>query len=104
MGFGADLAKVQDGHVRLAVLQLLAGLPLGNASDVVLYEALNAMDLRVNREAVRAHLFWMGAQGLVSVLDLRTSNGLVVATLTEQGGDVAKGLAVVAGVEPAARS
>lgn len=98
MSLASDLSQHNDGHVRLAMLQLLAGQAMGHASDVVLYEALNAMDERVSRDTVRGHIFWLGAQGLVAVLDLRTSNGLVVATLSEKGGDVAKGLSSVAGV------
>ena len=104
MGLRDEFAPVQDGHVRLTMLKLLAGQPMGNASDVVLYEALNAMDLQASRDVVRGHIFWLGTQGLVSVFDMRSSNGLVAATLTEKGGDVAKGLSIVAGVERAARS
>lgn len=104
MGLREEFAPVQDGHVRLTILQLLAGQSMGNASDAVLYEALNAMDLQVSRDVVRGHIFWMQSQGLIAVLDMRTSNGLVVATLSEKGGDVAKGLSIVPGVERAKRS
>ena len=101
MGLAEEAARVLDGHVRLAILRLLAGQPLGNASDVVLYEALNAMEFTVSRDAIRAHIFWLGAQGLVQVLDLRTSTGLVGATLSEKGNDVAMGRTFVAGVQRA---
>lgn len=104
MSFAKDLAQVHDAHVRLTMLQLLAGQAMGNASDVVMYEALNAMDLQVSRDAVRGHIFWLDTQGLVAVLDMRSSKGLVAATLTEKGNDVAKGLSIVAGVERAQRS
>jgi len=101
-GLAEAAAAVLDRHIRLALLQLLAGQPMGNASDVVLYEALNAMEHRVSRDAVRAHIFWLGTLGLVQVLDLRSTTGLVGATLSEKGADVAKGVSFVAGVEPAA--
>lgn len=104
MGLREDFAPVQDAHVRLTMLQLLAGQPMGNASDVVMYEALNAMDLPVSREAVRGHIFWLDTQGMVAALDMRSSKGLVAATLTEKGNDVAKGLSIVAGVERAKRA
>lgn len=98
----AAAAETLARHIRLAMLQLLAGQPMGNASDVVLYEALNAMSYQVSRETVRAHIFWLGTVGLVQVLDLRSTTGLVGATLTEKGSDVAKGLSAIVGVEPAA--
>lgn len=90
---------MNDGHIRLVVLKLLSAQLMGNANDAVIYEALNALSLTCSRDQVREHLFWMGGQGLVSVLDLRMNNGLVVATLTERGGDVAKGRSFVPGVE-----
>lgn len=99
MSIASDFAPVNDAHIRLVLLKLLAGQPMGNASDAVIYEALNALDLTCSRDLVREHMFWMGGQGLVSVLDLRMNNGLVVATLTERGGDVAKGRSYVPGVE-----
>lgn len=94
-------AATLERHIRLAILQLLAGQPMGNASDVVLYEALGAMGHPVSRDAVRAHIFLLGTLGLIQVLDLRASTGLVGATLSEKGSDVARGRSFVAGVEPA---
>lgn len=99
MSLAQEFAPAHDGHVRLVIVQLLADQPMGSANDAAIYEALNALDLRCSREATRAHIFWLGAQGLISVLDLRTTNGLVVGTLTEKGGDVAKGRSIVPGVE-----
>lgn len=99
MSLASEFAPAQDAHVRLTVLRLLADQPMGSANDAAIYEALNALALPSSRDATRAHLFWLGAQGLISVLDLRTSNGLVVGTLTEKGGDVAKGRSIVPGVE-----
>ena len=47
MGLADATAQVLDRHVRLAILQLLAGQPMGNASDVVLYEALGALGANI---------------------------------------------------------
>lgn len=99
MSLASDFKPTQDAAIRLAVLQLLAGQPMGHANDAALYEAVNALALPCPREQLRAHLFWLGAQNLISVFDMRTSTGLVVATLTERGGDVAAGRMVVAGVD-----
>lgn len=98
MSLAADLAAERERLVRLTILQLLEGQPMGNANDAAIYEALNAMDVQCSRDQVRGHLFWMAQQGLIAVLDLRASNGLVVATLSEKGYDVAKGRSHVPGV------
>lgn len=99
MNLAAGVAAVQDGHIRLAILQLLDGQPNGSANDMALYDAINAMPYTVSREGLRGHIFWLQAQNAVHVLDLRSKSGLVVATLTERGGDLAKGRSAVAGVE-----
>lgn len=98
MNLAADLAADRERFIRLTILQLLTGQPMGNANDAAIYEALNAMDVKCDRDQVRGHLFWMGQQGLIAVLDLRGSNGLVVATLSEKAHDVAKGRSYVPGV------
>lgn len=98
MSLGADLAAVMAAQIRVTVLQLLAGQHGGSANDAVLYEAVNAMDLRCSRDEMREHLFWMAGQNMLSVLDMRLRSGLVVATLTERGADVAAGRSFIAGV------
>ncbi len=98
MSLASEFAPIHDGHIRLSVLQLLAGQHSGSANDAVLCEAVNAMDLRCSREEMREHLFWMAGQNMVSVLDMRMKSGLVVATLTERGADVAAGRSFIAGV------
>lgn len=98
MSLSQDFAPVHDAAVRLAILRLLAGQAEGHANDAVLCDAVNAMDMVNSRQKIREHIFWLHAQGLISVLDLRTSNGLVVATLAERGADVAAGRSHVPGV------
>jgi len=99
MSLASDLAATMDGHIRLSVLQLLASQHGGSANDAVLYEAVNALDLRCSREHMREHLFWMAGQNMVSALDMRLRNGLVIVTLTERGADVAAGRSFIAGVQ-----
>ena len=96
MGLAADLAKVQDGHVRLAALRLLAELPGYQANDSVLHQAVNAMGLVCTRDQFRAHLVWLEEVRLVTLAAVGT---LKVAELTERGGEVAAGRSVIAGVQ-----
>lgn len=90
----AQLLTIQ----RLAVLQLLADQPSGSANDATLCEALNAMTHIVSRDRMRELLFWLQAQGALHILDRRMESGLVVATLTERGHDIARGRSRIAGV------
>ncbi|MCL9998370.1 MAG: ArsR family transcriptional regulator [Erythrobacter sp.] len=90
----AQLLTIQ----RLEVLQLLADQPSGSANDAALCEALNAMSHVVSRDRMRELLFWLQAQGALHVLDLRMSSGMIVATLTERGHDIARGRSRIAGV------
>jgi len=83
---------------RLEVLQLLADQPNGSANDASLCEALNAMHHVVSRDRMRELLFWLAAQGALHVLDLRMTSGMIVATLTERGHDIARGRSRIAGV------
>ncbi|MGE4302460.1 MAG: hypothetical protein AB7E24_00330 [Novosphingobium sp.] len=102
MSFAQDLAKVQDGHIRLAMLRLLSDLPGYCANDSVLHQAVNAMGLSCTRDQVRGHLTWLAEQRLVTVVE---ASQLTVATLTERGGEVAAGRSVIDGVQrPSPRS
>jgi hypothetical protein len=93
----AAAAKLLTIH-RLAVLQLLADQTSGSANDAVLCEAVNAMGHICSRDRMREIVFWLQGQGALHVLDLRMSSGLVVATLTERGHDIARGRSRIAGV------
>ncbi len=102
MSFGDDFAKVHDGHVRLAVLRLLDGAPGYCANDSVLHQAVNAMGLTSTRDQLRGHLGWLAEQRLVTTLE--PAPGMIVATLSERGGEVAAGRSFVTGVQrPAPR-
>jgi len=98
MSLASDLATKLLAEQRLAVLQLLVDQPSGSANDAALCEALNAMSHVVSRDRMRELLFWLQAQGALHLLDLRMSSGLVVATLTERGHDIALGRSRIAGV------
>lgn len=101
MSLAQDVAAQLLAQQRLAVLQLLADQPSGSANDASLCEALNAMSHVVSRDRMRELLFWLQAQGALHLLDLRMSSGLIVATLTERGHDIARGRSRIAGVAAA---
>lgn len=84
--------------LRLEVLQLLADQPSGTANDAALCEALNAMNRVVSRDRMRELLFWLQGQGVLHLLDRRMESGLVIATLTERGHDIARGRSRIAGI------
>lgn len=98
MSLARDVAAQLLAEQRLAVLQLLAEQSGGSANDAVLCEAVNAMGMVCSRDRMRELVFWLQSQGALHVLDLRVSSGLVIATLTEKGHDIARGRSRIAGV------
>lgn len=88
---------IQSQHIRLAILRLLekAG---GNysANDSIVADALPPLGFAAGRDRVRAELGWLRDSGLVTV---ETIGGLMVATLTGRGLDVATGRTIVEGVK-----
>lgn len=102
MSLSSEFAAVQDGHVRLAMLRLLADQPEYRANDSILHDAVNAVGLTATRDQVRGHVGWLEEQRLVTVIE--TNSGLLVVTMTERGGDVAAGRSIIKGVQrPAPR-
>lgn len=97
MSLSSDFAPVHDGHIRLAVLRLLDAQAGYCANDSILTDAVRALGLSVTRDQMRGHLSWLDEQRLVSRVE--TGAGLVVATLTDRGADVANGRSVVSGVQ-----
>ena len=95
MSIGADFARAHGEQLRLAVLQLLAETPGYRAADGLLHPALDALGLPCTRDQLRTHIGWLAEQDLI-----RADRGgsAIVAVLTERGGDVARGQALVDGV------
>jgi hypothetical protein len=86
---------------RLSVLLLLEASPGGVGNEALLHAALPDFGHSPSSDLVRVDLAWLAEQGLVTTKD---THGLVVATLTGRGQDVAQGRAVVPGVKkPRAR-
>lgn len=93
----SDYAKFHIEHVRLGILRVLAEAPGYAANDSVLTSALNALGLTVTRDQMRTQLSWIEEQRLITTIAPTAT--LTVATITERGADVAKGVAVVPGVQ-----
>lgn len=84
-------------HLRLAMLRLLAEAPGYALNSSILTDALAALGLSASRDLVRGEIAWLAEQGLATCDEL--PGGLMIATLTERGGDVAAGRATVPGVQ-----
>jgi len=80
---------------RLVLLRLLADLAAYRANSSVLTMALAGFGHACSRDQVRTELHWLAEQHLVT---LEVMGPVLVATATERGLDVARGLAVVPGV------
>jgi hypothetical protein len=98
MSYSEHFAK----HLRLVLLRLLAEASEYRLNSSILSDAAEAHGLSATRAQIRTELAWLTEQGLVTVAE--PAPGLVVATLTERGLDVAQGRASVPGVQrPAPR-
>ncbi|PTS73812.1 hypothetical protein DBR17_17835 [Sphingomonas sp. HMWF008] len=84
-------------HVRLAVLRVLTEAPGYAGNDSVLASAIGALGLTVTRDQLRTQIAWLEEQNLITTV--RPTPSLIVAKITERGCDVAKGVAVIPGVQ-----
>jgi len=86
---------------RLVILRVLIDMPSYRSNSSILYNVLDQFGHSPSRDQVKGELAWLAEQGLVEVEDV---SGLLVATLTARGQDVAKGRVMVPGVKrPGAR-
>jgi len=83
-------------HVRIAILRVLDSAPGCRANSSILHSAVDELGLTASRDQVKGEIAWLGEQGLIKVVD---HDGLLVASLTERGADVAAGRAVVPGIQ-----
>lgn len=91
-GYGEHFSS----HLRLAILRQLSEVQGYRANCSILHSIMPKLGLAATRDQIRTELSWLAEQRLVSVEDLV---GLLVATITERGIDVAEGRAVVPGIQ-----
>lgn len=83
-------------HMRLVILRLLAEASEYRLNAAIVTDMVNYHGLAASRAQVRTELAFLEEQGVVKTAEL--GSGVLVATLTERGADVAAGRATVPGV------
>ncbi len=89
--------QMNDAHVRLAILRLLNGAANYTANDSVLTQAVQGLGLVCTRDQMRGHLGWLEEQRALALL--HPTEGLIVATITERGCDLAAGRSSIPGIQ-----
>ncbi|HEX7821057.1 MAG TPA: hypothetical protein VF463_10610 [Sphingobium sp.] len=92
----SDFKDVYAEHIRLSVLRLLDSQSGYCANDSVMTIGVQQLGLSCTRAQMREHLHWLEEVRMVTLL--KPSDGLIVATLSERGADVANGRATTAGI------
>ncbi len=91
-----DYADTLRRHRRLSILRMLAGAPGYSANESLIEDVLDKFRVTSTRDQVRTELGWLSDQGFVSVEDI---GGLMIATITQNGADVATGKRVHPDIE-----
>lgn len=90
------LAEFEKKERRLVILRLLAEDSDYRAPSSILESGLDVYALSTSRDNLHTELHWLQEQSLVTLEEVST---IFVATLTQRGLDVSKGLATVPGVK-----
>lgn len=88
--------KMRQEHLRLTILRLLSEDTSYTLNDSLITDMAEVYALNPSRDQVRTELAWLRDQGLVTMDD---DPGIIIATLTGRGLDVAKGRATVPGIK-----
>lgn len=89
-------------HLRGTILTLLDGAPGRSSNLGILTDAVRAYGIMATRDQMQSELRWLEEQGLVATEAL--GGGVVVASATERGCEVAAGIVAQPGVaRPPAR-
>ena len=87
-------------HLRLTILRALAHAPQYTANSSIIHTVCGEVGLSATRDQVKTEIAWLAEQGLLTrKLLAEDMGGLIVATLSERGLDVADGRAVQPGVQ-----
>ncbi|ECZ0079934.1 TPA: ArsR family transcriptional regulator [Salmonella enterica subsp. enterica serovar Lehrte] len=87
--------KLMQEDRRLVLLRSLNDMGY-EANESILDNCLEVYGHRCSRDVVKSELAWLAEQSLISVRDV---SGLLVASITGRGIDVATGQATVPGVK-----
>lgn len=87
--------KVLTEDRRLVLLRILNDMTGYRANSSVLAMAMAHFGHTLTRDYIRTQLAWLAEQDLVKIDDI---GPVIIATLTERGQEVAKGLAIAPGV------
>lgn len=75
-------------HRRISILRILSESPEYRANDSLLAMVVNEFGIVSTRDQLRSELTWLREQGFVTLKDTAS---ILVATMTEAGGEVAAG-------------
>lgn len=98
MSYAEAVAATERGYI----LHILDQDTDGAINETILTVALDVIEVHLSRDALRSHLRWMESRDLVTlevVGDAQTiTGGLLIATITRRGADVATGRSSIDGV------
>ena len=83
-----DFATHWRKHLRITILKLMLPAQGYSTNESILHGHLPRLSFNCTRDQVRTELNWLAQQGLINVEDV---DGLLVASLTTEGVDVAEG-------------
>jgi hypothetical protein len=80
--------EYQSRHRRLSILRILAEAAGYTGNDSLLAMVVNEFGIVSTRDQLRSEISWLRDHGFVTAKDV---SGIMVATLTEAGGEIAAG-------------
>lgn len=83
-------------HRRLIILRILKKAPSYTANESLITQVVQEYGNMATRDQVRTELIWLQEKGFVKVDDVAD---LYIAEITIRGIEVAKGIAVVPGIQ-----
>lgn len=86
----------REQHQRLCILRTLDDQTGYRANCSFLMDVLSVYGLSCSRDALRTQLAWLQEQGMITTEQLGSTT---IASVTQRGQDVAKGLATVPGIK-----
>jgi len=93
---GKSFQETLKEHLRITVLRLLDEQADYSLNESLINDLSTGFGFNPSRDRLRTELAWLEEQGLVENDDM---GGLIVATLTQRGADVATGRVTVPGVK-----